>query len=260
MKKSIAIFSLLSILFALSSCKLFYPDGVIDGQNEYAAKIKKAFDIALRVNNSFAEDIFIRKVAQDNKNYVVFYNNTTHKYWALDVENINPSIVWGDNFTTYKERLLYGLTDLGDGTFRCVPGTCFAFGANTPGAYYYGLVFEEQVASSKDLEKVGALLEQKQIEDLTTQLSADFGLSEDRAVEVAKLVSNWEKQSKRRNLTDADAQYFTKKVLGVDINSIERAYKNANIGEIEDLMSKIATHNQVSPENVRKIINSYFVE
>lgn len=124
------------------------------------------------------------------------------------------------------------------------------------------IVFEETDASSKDLEKVGAFIEAANVSRAGENLAAEFGLSEDRGLEIAKLANNWAKISRKRAMTSADADLFAKEVVGASLSEITNAYENAAEGNesgVESFLDKAAKKNGASPEQMGEIIDELFM-
>jgi len=104
------------------------------------------------------------------------------------------------------------------------------------GDFYDGYYYYEQTSvGSKDLEKIGAFMEARKIQRTAEYLAAEFGLSEERGMEVAKLTSNFEHLSKMRSLTDADANSFAEEVIGTDMKTARAAYEKAIQGNREEI-------------------------
>ena len=90
-------------------------------------------------------------------------------------------------------------------------------------------------------------------------LNFDYGLSEKRSESVAKLVVNWKKVSNNRAMTSADADAFTEKLIGVNINEATKAYKSSLEGDetsLTSLIEKAADVNETSPENMKELFNN----
>jgi hypothetical protein len=128
---------------------------------------------------------------------------------------------------------------------------------------YAGNLYEQDVTSKKDLEKMGAQLEAIKSEAVGQSLSAKFGLSEERGMQVAKLASNWKKVSKTRGLTEKDADAFSQKLLGFDLNAGVKAVEEFKTGKgeaLENLLEKAAQVNGVSPEQLKEILADMLVK
>ncbi|MBF0297950.1 MAG: hypothetical protein HQK51_04480 [Oligoflexia bacterium] len=126
-----------------------------------------------------------------------------------------------------------------------------------------GFLFEETAPTSKDLEKIAALKETQKQYSIAEKLAADFGLSEDRSIQIAKYALNWKKLSDHRAMTDADANLFFKQVFGFSAaegrKAIVRYFEGEKTG-YEDLIEKAAKANKVSPENLNKLIEQFITK
>lgn len=122
------------------------------------------------------------------------------------------------------------------------------------------ITFEETEVSTKDLEKVGAFIEAAKVEEAGETIAAEFGLSEERGLEVAKLASNWKSISSKRAMTKADADLFAAEVLGANVTEISNAVRKAAEGDessYKDLIEKASKKNEVDPEQMSEIINEF---
>ena len=121
------------------------------------------------------------------------------------------------------------------------------------------MTFSEDKGKAKDLEKLGAVKEAFATKKVKEVLNFDYGLSEKRSESVAKLVVNWSKVSNNRAMTSADADAFTKKLIGVNINDATEAYKASLEGDstsLDSLIEKAADVNETSPENMKDLFNN----
>jgi hypothetical protein len=122
------------------------------------------------------------------------------------------------------------------------------------------LVFELGDTTSKDLEAVAAKIETTSNSAAAASLVSNFGLSENRAAEVASLANSWKNISKTRTMTSKDLVEFQVKVFGADLNAISKASKKAADGDTRDyntLISKAAAMNDMSPEQAKAILESF---
>ena len=121
-----------------------------------------------------------------------------------------------------------------------------------------GYLYEKTSASTKDLEKVAAFAEASAIAKTSEKLASQFGLSDERSLQVAKLVNNFSKISKNRAVTAADADSFSKELLGTDyaafVNALN-ASQEGNSSMLNNLMEKAAQTNGVSPEHMEQIVS-----
>jgi len=121
------------------------------------------------------------------------------------------------------------------------------------------MIFTEERGPVKDLEKLGAIKEAYATKKIKDVLTYDYGLSEKRSADVAKLVINWKKISGNRSMTNADADAFTKKLIGVNINEATNAYKRSIEGDsssLDSLIKTAANANETSPESMRDLFNN----
>lgn len=126
---------------------------------------------------------------------------------------------------------------------------------------YYGNLYETTTGTGKDLEKAAAFVEDLQADKVADQLVADYGLSEKRGLQVAKLTLEWSKLKKKRSVTDADADAFSTEILGFSLNDGIKAVKKAQLeGETSDLnalIDRAADQNGLSPEQVGDLIRKF---
>ena len=121
------------------------------------------------------------------------------------------------------------------------------------------MTFSEVQGSTKDLEKIAAFNEIYKVNKMQELLTYDFGLSEKRSAKVAKLVLNWKKVSKSRSMSNADADAFSSRLIGVNINEAKTAYKKSLAGEdssLDSLINKAAEVNGTSPENMKNFFEN----
>ena len=123
--------------------------------------------------------------------------------------------------------------------------------------------FSEVQGSAKDLEKLAAFKETYKMKKMQDLLTYDFGLSEKRSENVAKLVLNWKRISKKRAMSDADADAFSKSLIGVNINKATEAFKKSLEGDkasFEGLIEKAAEVNGTSPENMKSLFDNLLLK
>ena len=238
-----------------------YASGNAAGTAAAQANAVKAANFMINVEAGIPSETWaVVKFAKDNANYVVFSgtSGSTTEYYAVDVSTYTA----GTNYNTYLLTAgvgFYGhLTDNGNGTFSCTTaGSCY----NASGATSSTMVFEKTTASSKDLEKAAAFVEAYKVETMAANLSAEFGLSDDRSIEVAKLAASWNKVAKTRALTNADADAFAQQLAGVNfaqINSADQAMMNGSMNEMNAIITKAAAVNGTTSENMAAIMSKLF--
>ncbi|MEK6626516.1 MAG: hypothetical protein AABY86_16230, partial [Bdellovibrionota bacterium] len=95
---------------------------------------------------------------------------------------------------------------------------------------------------------------------ITRQIVEKFGLSAGRAERVAMVADQWAKL-KGRELTEKDANAFSRDLIGVNISDVQAAVKKSMQGSSQDLnllMEKAAKANETTPEQISKIMGKIF--
>lgn len=112
-----------------------------------------------------------------------------------------------------------------------------------------------------DMEKLASLKERHFLNQMAKQLSAKFGLSSDRAADIATVAHQFNKLAGTRELTEKDANVFAVEVIGKNLKEVEAAVSESLKGEsakLDQMLKDIAGHNQTTPENVNRIIGEIF--
>jgi len=118
-------------------------------------------------------------------------------------------------------------------------------------------IFSEADSSIKDLELMGANMEQFQNENLGEILSVNYGLSTERSSKVARLITQYKKLSTKRSLTPTEQNYFSHELLGTNY---ENAFNSLTSGEnLDNLLEKAADVNGTTPEAVSTILSEIFL-
>lgn len=178
-------------------------------------------------------------------NYIVVYDKDYNAYDAYYIGDYHV----GDNVSTYitahNSQNYYDLTSVGANQYR---------------DYYTGVTFEETSASSKDLQKVAALKQELSVQKSAKSLKAQFGLSDERSREVARLAVQLA-GSDKKSMTDKDYDGFSKELLGTSIGKFQAAMKAAKEGNAASMNSIIDTAAQVNgvgPEHMNQIMTGLF--
>jgi hypothetical protein len=125
------------------------------------------------------------------------------------------------------------------------------------------MVFEEGNSDKKDLEKIAAEMEGAEVSEVAENLVAKFGLSEERAGEVAKLQNAYSKISSKRSLTKKDQDTLTKELLGTDFASAQNALEGHLSGDsdkMDELLDKAAEINGTTPEHMTEILGDVLLK
>lgn len=177
--------------------------------------------------------------------YIVIYD---HDYGSYDAYYIGDYKV-GQNVSDYiwahNSQNYYDLDSIGGNQYQ---------------DYYTGVTFEETSASSKDLQKLAAVKQELSVQKSAKNLKAEFGLSDSRSREVARLAVQLS-NTNRKSMTDKDYDAFSKELLGTSIGKFQSAMKAAKEGNTASMNSIIDTAakvNGVGPEHMNQIMNGLF--
>lgn len=265
--KKIALVLTLAVTLAACKTNKQYNKGVADAQaSGYASgmsdgeakAIKTANFIAAIQQGSTTTSYTLVKFAQDNANIAVIKmtNGGPAVYIAVDISNY----VTGVSPIAYiisGAAIFVNLTNNGNGTFSCNAGTC----SNMSGPTSSTMVFEKTAGSAKDMDKAAAFAEAYAVETNAAHIAAEFGLSDERSIKVAKLAASWEKLAKSRALTDADADAFSRELTGVSITDMENAEKammGGSMSELKSVLDRAAEVNGTTSENMAAIMTKLF--
>lgn len=177
--------------------------------------------------------------------YIVVYDKDYNSYDAYYIGDYQVGQNVSDYITAHNSQNYYDLDSIGGNQYQ---------------DYYTGVTFEETSASSKDLQKVAALKQELSIQKSAKNLKAQFGLSDDRSREVARLavqLANTDKKS----MTDKDYDGFSKELLGTTIGKFQSAMKAAkegNASSMNSIIDSAAKINGVGPEHMNQIMSGLF--
>ncbi|MBF0298219.1 MAG: hypothetical protein HQK51_05840 [Oligoflexia bacterium] len=231
MKKLLSLFAVLGLIL-LVSCE--YTENPVTKANNFEGQLNSYYK-----TNQF---LLAKAQGQDATNYCVIYNQSTGKYIAYNLINYHTGMSMEDYFNSAAS------SDVIDNLVPSSAGTYYS--------WEYKMYFEEASGAEKDLEKMGAFLQEQKIAQIGEKLSAEFGLSEERGIQIAKLSSQWGELKKRRTVTNADVHAFSKQLTGVDLNTATEAYRKSLSGdsqELNNLFEKAASVNNTTPERINKI-------
>lgn len=183
-------------------------------------------------------------------NYLVFKNKDGDLF-AVDpsewTDNTSALGYWyaGTSVTTSfgLPRSVYGLTDLSNGTYEYQDGTS-------------SWMFEDSSQPSKDLERIGGKIRNQKLARVADALIHQYGFSEERGIQAARMIHQWNELKKSRSLTDADANAFAREILGFDFNGIRDAMETGNPKSMRSLVANAARMNGTSPEAMNELIQA----
>jgi hypothetical protein len=169
-------------------------------------------------------------------NHIVVYDSKDGEYEAWDIGGYRVGLGPKDTYERIKT----------DGRYKDLDAQPFDF-------FWDGdddLLFSEIAAAKKDLEAMGASIEESNTQTLAEIYSANFGLSEVRAFEVAKLSKTYAKI--KRSLTATEKDVFSNKLLGMGYKEVNHALLNGS--GYDELLDRAADLNGISPEAVNVIL------
>jgi len=200
----------------------------------------------------------------DNKNWAVFYSHDWDEYYAVNMNAYNDAMKSGLPIDTFLDA---GYASSYTGENNGPNSTVYWVEESVDSGFfisdYTGMIFEERNSTNKDLELIGSFLEKKNLQVKAASLEAKFGLSQERSLEVAKLVRNVSEIRKNRGVTSKDLDAFSQKLLGFNVDKALKAYEKLAQGEgqsWEALMEKAAQTNDISPESMKEIISSQLLK
>jgi len=127
---------------------------------------------------------------------------------------------------------------------------------------YYGggFRFENANQASRDLEMIAALEEDVAFKVISDKLTSSFSLSTNRAQELAKLVTQYNKLESIRSLTEVEKDKFALDAMGVSLNDIHEAMKEKREGSMdkfEKFLKTAAATNNTTPEQIGRFFDEY---
>lgn len=125
------------------------------------------------------------------------------------------------------------------------------------------MLFAQDAEGGKDLETVGARIETANVAELSERLVSNYGLSTERAQEVAKLSSSYNKLSSKRSLTETEMNKFSQELVGMNYSTAQSAMEKHFQGDSKEyntLLQKAANKNGVDPEQVSSIMGELLLK
>lgn len=202
------------------------------------------------VNRAYGDaglDLSLAKSTTLQFDYIVVYDYDYDTYDAYYIGTWAPGVNVGSYINSHSSQNYYDLDYLGGNQYQ---------------DWYTGLVFEEGSPTSKDLAKVAAFKQEVRVQKSAKKIQADFGLSENRSREVAKLAVQLA-DAPKSSMTNSDYDNFSKELLGSSITQFNSAMKKSAEGDasaLNNLLDKAAQVNGVGPEHMNKIVSGLFTK
>jgi len=194
---------------------------------------------------AYSSRIVKRTAKQDGYFVVSFYDESTNELFASYALNYKSWVkgtvidaAWLDE--AFENGNVIGVNDNGDGTY-------------TDGS---GHIYETHASTPKDLEKMAGYLESLKVKVIAEKMVANFGLSQERSHQIARLVSSYKKLSSNRKMSERDANYLTQYILGTSFNELENALNDQS--ELNQLLDIAAQKNGITPEHMGLIVSQMF--
>lgn len=126
-----------------------------------------------------------------------------------------------------------------------------------------GFRFENTAGRSKDLETMAALEEEIAEKVMAYKFSSEFSMSANRAQELAKLASRYQKLENTRELTTTEKDQFALSALGVSFTQVENALRAKAEGKeekYEELLARASAVNNTTPEQIGRFFDELLEE
>lgn len=196
-----------------------------------------------RVWTDVGYDLELVKTNTEQYDYIVVYDWDLGTYDAYYLGSYNVGEDLFNYLLDYDYLNYYDLIDLGGNLYE---------------DFDTGLIFEKTASTKYDEEKVAAMKQVVGIKKTANNIVSSYGLSEDRAMELAKLGAQL-KFADQRSLTDEDYKAIAVEAFGVDPVEYVKAFQTKAISgdsaHLDSLIEKTANKNRTSPEKINKIID-----
>lgn len=204
------------------------------------AQLAQEFEDAMWYDLGY--DVELVKVNTRQYNFVVVYDYDLGTYDAYDLTNFNPGEDIGRFLDNNEWRFYYDLIPVGGGLYED-PIT--------------GTLFEKTQGTAKDRLKLAAAKEHLAIKAAAENLSANYGLSAERAQEVGKMAYML-KQTPKDRLTDADYDRYAVAITGSSITQMKSATDKLMAGdksELNQIIEAAAKTNGLTTEDANAIVD-----
>ncbi len=240
MKLFAKAFSLLAVL-SLVACGGGGSGGTSTG-GSYLTHAQLASDFVYRLNVDAGYDVELVKTNTLQYNYIVVYDYDYGTYDAYDLTGYTPGTNIVNFLNANDSYFYYDLVAYTDGTYE---------------DYWTGTVFEKTTVTPTDRLKMAALEDGLKIKKAAEVLNSQYGLSQERSLEVAKLANNLGKVSPE-NRTAALVDQYTTAVTGHSYTEFQKAIDKKMSGDssaLNSLIEQTAQFNGVLPEQMNQIVN-----
>ena len=241
MKKLIKSLAILAAL-SMTACGGGGGSGGVSTGGVYLTHSEIADDFVYRLNVDLGYDVSLAKTYTEQTDYIVVYDYDLGTYDAYDLRYYNPGEDIYNYLVNYDSNFYYDLTPLGGNLYE---------------DFWTGIQFSQTAMNNHDRMKAAALVEALEVQKATEVLTSEFGLSQDRSQEIARLAVSLAKADKDA-MTDADYDEFAQEVLGQSMTEFKSAIEakvNGDDSAFEQAMAVAADKNNVTSEHMSEIAN-----
>jgi hypothetical protein len=210
----------------------------------YFTHAQLASEFVRRVNIDLGWDVELVKTNTLQYDYIVVYDwdyNTYDAYW---LGNYNPGESLSSYVNWYNHKFYYDL----------VPET-----GNTYYDVYTGVRFEKTGLTSKNLSTAKAIRENVIIGDAALRVQAKYGLSEEKALDVARFAYKIQ-TSPEGTFKLSDYDNFAKELTGSTITDFQKDFKEGNLVSLTERIQKAAETTGMGIEQTNNIIKDIFMK
>ncbi|MGE0764318.1 MAG: hypothetical protein AB7N80_13640 [Bdellovibrionales bacterium] len=184
-------------------------------------------------------DLTLVKTNTLQTDYIVVYDQLYGTYDAYWLGNYNVGENLASYLTNYDAYFYYDLIPQGGNVYE---------------DYYSGIQFEQVEASSKNLAKMQALRKEVAIDKKAEALRKEYGLSEEKAEDVARFAAYAAEH--KESLTNKDYDAFAKELTGSTITEFQEDYKNNNVVSLAQRIEKAGEVSGMGSDGVAKFIQT----
>lgn len=223
----------------------------------------KATEFVKNKSKELNVELTIAKSSTKQQDYVVVYNPKIDRYQVYNVVNNDFTVVGYNGSDSEVVSVSQGsyVTRNGDQYYLYETVSEKVWDDFWDEWVYedtdYKVTFEETSTSTKDLEALYAQSEDIILGQTSQNVQAAFGLSEERSMEVARLMTQLS-QYKNKSLTTSELNMFSKELLNVSYNEWKAANQAPHSVSTEALIERAARANEISNEHMKAIIQDLF--
>lgn len=230
---------------ALSACGGGSGGGSVSTGGTYFTHEQLAQEFVRRVNVDVkGYNLTLAKTNTLQYNYIVVYDQDYKSYDAYWLGNYNPGENLASYLNTYQNKFYYDL----------IPES-----GNVYQDYVTGIRFEKTTPSAKNLSQMKALAQHLAINKAATSLRAQYGMSEEKAMDTARFAYKIQSSpAGTYNVKDFDA--FAKDLTGSSISEFQADFK---AGKVSSLKARIEAAGEITgmgAEGTEKLMKELFLK